>query len=86
MAPPLAGQKRERHLWWKPFTAMDLPQQVDSGEKRVLSAERTEDESIEDKPRHRPQGSLPVGQFLKRRFSELTGETVCNQEYASGLE
>jgi hypothetical protein len=29
---------------------------------------------------------LPVGQFLKRRFSELTGETVCNQEYASGLE
>src|SRR5689334_15411173 len=60
MAPPLAGQKREWYLWRKPFAAMNLPQQVDGGEKRVLSAERAKGESIEDKPRHRPQGSLPI--------------------------
>src|SRR6187401_1629747 len=31
-----------------------------------------------------PSSSLSCSS--KRRFSELTGEAVCNQEYASGLE
>jgi hypothetical protein len=60
---------------------MDLPQQVDGGEKRVLSAERAKGESIEDKPRHRPQGSLPIGQLLKP-FPLSRGDRACGKRDA----